>query len=265
MTFDYAILDDLLDVPRERMAPALATQGTLDAEELGPLIEYAYLRRQNEFSYLPTVRELTSGTAPVSLEACVSHTTHPPSGSSLAPLSVEVVTVPAGIVDNPHWTAFSWRLVYAAKQAGFGDSMAKGFGGAFGELADNVFQHSRHPETAIAAYRWLAGKFEMVIADAGIGIRSSLRENPEYAALLDDNAALEAATTMGVSRFGSASGRGTGFKTVFDAIAGNGFLRFRSGIAALVLNQTDKNLIRRRSLQRKHFGGMFASICCRAA
>ncbi len=265
MTFDYAILDDLLDVPRERLATTLATLGTPDTDELGPLIEYAYLRRQNQFSYLPPLRELMNGTAPVAVEACASQATRPPSGTSLAPLSVEIVTIPGTIADNPHWTAFSWRLVNAAKQAGFGDLMAKGFGGAFGELADNVFQHSDHPETAIAAYRCLAGKFEMVIVDAGIGIRSSLRENPEYAALLDDNAALEAATTMGVSRFGAGTGRGTGFKTVFDAIAGNGFLRFRSGIAALVLNQTNKNLIRRRSLQRKHFGGMFASICCRAA
>ena len=262
MTFDYAILDDLLDVPRERVPTALANVGTVDASELGPLIEYAYLSRQNQFSYLPPLRELTSGVIASAVERCVGQVTHFPTGSSLSPLSVEVVNIPATIIANPLWTAFSWRLVYAAKQAGFDDLMAKGFGGAFGELADNVFMHSHRPQTAVAAYRWLAGQFEMVIADAGIGIRSSLCENPDYAELSDDNAALEAATTMGVSRFGPGTGHGTGFKTVFDAIAGTGFLRFRSGIAALILNQTDKNLIRRRSLQRKHFGGVFGSISC---
>jgi hypothetical protein len=265
MTLDYAILDDLLDVSRERVTTALATLGTVDVGEIGPLVEYAYLCRQNQFSHLPPLRQLTTAPAALAVEGSFGQAAHSPAGSSLAPLSVEVVRVPANIADNPHWTAFFWRLVNAAKRAGFDDLMAKGFGGAFGELADNVFQHSQHPETAIAAYRWQDANFEMVIADAGIGIRSSLRENPDYAQISDDNAALETATTMGVSRFGAGTGRGTGFKTVFDAIAGTGCLRFRSGIAALILNRTDNNLVRRRSLQRKHFGGMFASICCRAA
>lgn len=265
MTLDYAILDDLLDVSRERLTNALASLGTVDAGEIGPLIEYAYLCRQTQFSYLPPLRQLTTALAALAVEESFGQAAHSPARSSLAPLPVEVVNVPTTITDNPHWTAFCWRLVNAAKQAGFDDLTAKGFGGAFGELADNVFQHSHHADTAIAAYRWVAGNFEMVIADAGIGILSSLRENPVYAQMSDDNIALETATTMGVSRFGSGTGRGTGFKTVFDAIAGTGYLRFRSGIAALILNRSEKNIIRRRSLQRKHFGGMFASICCRAA
>jgi hypothetical protein len=49
---------------------------------------------------------------------------------------------------------------------------------------------------------------EFVVADRGIGVLSSLKQNPEYADLSDAGAALQLAITDGVSRFPSETGHG---------------------------------------------------------
>jgi len=100
------------------------------------------------------------------------------------------------------------------------------------------------------------GRFEMVIADAGIGIRASLFSKISVA--IDDQTALENALTMGITRYPDGTGHGTGFRTVFDALASlGGTLRFRSGVAALVLDGTQFRSLTRKLLQRNHFQALW--------
>jgi hypothetical protein len=72
--------------------------------------------------------------------------------------------------------------------SGLPKPLAAGIVGAMGELRDNLCCHSRRAETDIAAYAATAGAFEMVVADAGIGVLASLRECADYAQLEDPGA-----------------------------------------------------------------------------
>jgi hypothetical protein len=262
MTFDFSLLDDLLDVPKARLEEALQVE--MNPGWVGPLMEYAFIRRQQGHSYLPAVSAIVPSDKSKAIEACESGHSGTLTSTTLMPQNYEIARLPDLIGENPCWLAFQWRLINAAKYAGFDDSSAKGFGGAYSELSNNAFEHSENRRSTLVAYGWRIGEFEMVIADTGIGVRESLKQYPDYANLPDDNTALESATTMGVSRHGPKSGRGTGFKTVFDSIAGfNGLLRFRTGTAAMVLDGRSAGAIRRKSLQRRYFKGMFAGIRCR--
>jgi len=195
----------------------------------------------------------------------VEHALHNGTGlqnTTIKAQDFEIAHLPSEIAQNEMWRAFIRRLVDAGKRASFQDFVAKALGGAFVELANNAIDHSERPNSTCIAYRCVEGAFEMVIADAGIGIRASLF--PKYPSLIDDQTALENALTMGITRYPDGTGHGTGFRTVFDALASlGGTLRFRSGVAALVLDGTQFRSLTRKLLQRNHFQGFVATICCR--
>jgi hypothetical protein len=67
---------------------------------------------------------------------------------------------------------------------------------------------------------------------------------PQHAALGDHSKALQSALTDGISRFGSDTGRGHGFRPIFLGLANlRGSLRFRSGDHALVIDGTSPSLM----------------------
>jgi anti-sigma regulatory factor (Ser/Thr protein kinase) len=82
--------------------------------------------------------------------------------------------------------------------------------GAFGELQDNVFEHSGRPESGVVAYAANNDAFEFVVADAGRGVLARLRENPEFSLLADSGAALRVAASDGASRHARSTGHGYG-------------------------------------------------------
>ncbi len=265
MDFDYRFLDGLMSLPPTDISSALAKAQPTTGTRLGPLIEYAYTRLQHDRRHLPTGNALIDTGSMRMIEGCAQRRAGTLTTTSLEPNEVEIAMLPVPIAGSGVWSAFTRRMVNAAKRAGFDDLSAKAMGAAFGELADNAINHSELPIGATIAYRWVASEFEMVIADPGIGIRASLRKNPRHSAISDDQAALEQATTMGVTRHADGTGHGTGFKTVFDAIASfSGLLRFRSGTAALILDGTRLGSITRKSRQRAHFQGFLATIRCSA-
>jgi anti-sigma regulatory factor (Ser/Thr protein kinase) len=133
------------------------------------------------------------------------------------------------------------------------------------ELAGNVEEHSAAPETGIIAFRATPGVFEFVVADRGIGILCSLRGSQEFLLLDDHGRAMELALTDGVSRFQDPR-RGHGFRPIFQGLTNlNGYLRFRSGDHAIIMDGTTPSLATAQLAQKPYFGGFFASVMCKAS
>lgn len=265
MDFDFSLVDGLTSISPRDLDAALRRIGVPTVSSLGAVIEYEFMRRQDGYSHLPRATQLaiTSFTNVVEI-AVETRSTAKLTNVSTAALAFEITSIPSTVSQNPPWLAFRRRLIDGAKRAGFDPMFAKGLGGAFGELVDNAIDHSERRESAIVAYRWELGAFEMAVADAGIGVRNSLCKNPANGSLNDDQEAIEMATTMGVTRHADGSGHGTGFKTIFDALANlSGNLRFRSGTAAMMLDGSRLGTIERLSVQRDPFSGFVATICCR--
>jgi hypothetical protein len=163
------------------------------------------------------------------------------------------------------WSLWASRAEQAAVANGFPRLVAAGIVGAMGELQDNVFRHSHKPETGLAAYAVMPGAFEIVVADAGIGVRASLRECPDYASLPDAGVALQVAVADGNSRFGRDSGGGFGMGQIFRALANHdGELRFRSDDHALTVRGHSPSLQGHVELGHKaRLTGLTISVLCR--
>jgi hypothetical protein len=259
LNFDFDFVDALLEVTPQELSALKDELKPTGELKLGALIEYAYLRRQPEHEHLPSLIDLVG---PIGAPAAVEQPGDLAS-TSLHPLAAEVSRMPVLLAENPLWDAFTRRVVGAATFAGFTKGSAYGFVAAFRELADNAAEHSEAPPSVTVAYRWQPREFEVVIADAGIGVRRSLRKNPVHRDLSDDQTALEEAMKLGVSSV-SLPGRGTGFNTVLQNIAGfAGTLRFRSGRAALVMDGQRLDVVNQESRESPCYEGLFASIACR--
>ena len=134
---------------------------------------------------------------------------------------------------------------------------------AVSELASNIEEHSNSVNTGVVAFRATEGAFEFVVADQGIGVLRSLRSSPQFLTLDDHGRALELALTDGVSRFPDPR-RGHGFRPIFQGLANlNGYLRFRSGDHAIVMDGTKQGLASAQLVQKPDLKGFFASITCR--
>ena len=170
--------------------------------------------------------------------------------------------------DGGNWlTAFLMAAQRAARDVACLPGSAPGqLAGAMEELENNIHEHSDALATGLLAFRATRGAFEFVIADLGVGILPSLRRCPLYAALSDHGKALESALTDGISRFGSDTGRGHGFRPIFLGLANlHGSLRFRSGDHALIIDGTSPSLMKAQLAQKAPLDGFFASVCCRVS
>jgi anti-sigma regulatory factor (Ser/Thr protein kinase) len=131
------------------------------------------------------------------------------------------------------------------------------------ELVGNIEEHSGAVDTGVIAFRASAGAFEFVVADQGIGVLRSLRGSPEFRMLDDHGRALELALTDGVSRFEDPR-RGHGFRPIFQGLTDlNGYLRFRSGDHAIVMDGTNQSLATAQLAQKPYYDGFLASVMCR--
>jgi len=168
--------------------------------------------------------------------------------------------------DHVHWDQWAKHAENTAISAGFPRPLVEGLLGALVELQDNVYEHSGRPETGLIAYGVSHAAFEFVVADAGIGVLASLRQNPEFSGLTDSGAALRAAASDGASRLGRGSGHGYGIGQLFRALAHNeGELRFRSGDHALTLWGDSPSLTGQIEIAQKAWlPGLTISVRCRA-
>ena len=134
---------------------------------------------------------------------------------------------------------------------------------AMSELASNIEEHANSVDTGVVAFRATEGAFEFVVADQGIGVLRSLRGSPQFLTLDDHGRALELALTDGVSRFPDPR-RGHGFRPIFQGLADlNGYLRFRSGDHAVIMDGTNHGLATAQTVQKPDLKGFLASVMCR--
>jgi anti-sigma regulatory factor (Ser/Thr protein kinase) len=165
--------------------------------------------------------------------------------------------------DDISWVAFRLAAQQAAVECGFHRKVAAQLIGALGEMHSNIYEHSEAPATGLIAFNATPGSFEFVIADRGIGVLRSLRTARQYADLADHGSALQLVLRDGVSRHGSGTGRGYGFRPLFIGLANlNGHLRFRSGDYALTIDGNNPTLMSHKLSQKPAIAGFFASIAC---
>jgi anti-sigma regulatory factor (Ser/Thr protein kinase) len=168
--------------------------------------------------------------------------------------------------DDHELIGFSVAAQQAAVISGFPNPVAQQLAAAIGELHSNIYEHSRASATGLIAFRAGVGEFELVVADRGVGILETLRSCTEYAHLRDHGNALLLALSEGVSRFGSHSGHGFGFRPIFTGLANiKGYLRFRSGDHALILDGTKPSLTTAKPAQKPMISGFLVSITCAVA
>lgn len=230
---DFAAADDLL---REAGQGRLAGHASIVLQKsgrIGPLVEIALAAMTHGDQY-----RAVSVNSPFAVRLNQALQSRCPFGSSYNdragafPLSAVNPVTSTG----PEWDQWTTHAENIAKSQGLNAHLVAGLLGAMIEIQDNVYEHSGAPETGVVAYATTATSFEFVVADRGIGVLSSLRENPNYADVSDAGAALGLAITDGVSRFPQETGHGQGFNQLFRALVGhNAELRLRSGDHALTL------------------------------
>lgn len=133
---------------------------------------------------------------------------------------------------------------------------------ALQELEGNMQEHSEAPSTGVLAFRAAESTFEFIAADHGIGLLRSLQRNPLFASMNDHGKSLMMALRDGVSRF-QERGRGHGFRPLFLGLTNrNGYLRFRTGDHAIIMDGTNPQLATAQLSQKPHLVGFFASVRC---
>lgn len=230
---------------------------------IGPLVEMAMARRAAPQAYASvTIEPALAGMVDRALDVGEITGFRSKDVAGVFPLSRHD---PEG-GDQSLWNQWAKHAGNVAVKNGIRAGLADGLIGAIGELQQNVYTHSERHETGLVAYGASPGMLEFVIADAGIGVLASLRQNEEFAGLTDDGAALHAAASDGASRFGRSSARGYGISQVFRALArDNGELRFRSGDHTLSIWGDGPNLSGQSEIvQKSHLQGFYVTICVRA-
>ena len=259
--FDFAALDDLA-FAAERGRLNEDAIPALNAQEIGPVLELIRLSSQSRL--LPTPQTASwlvlDGLTPMmqaldnGKELWVCPRTH---------LVGFLRTSMSSLKDETIWTRFGLSAQQAATRARFPKRIAAQLIAAIGELHSNIYEHSEATGTGLVAYRACPGQFELAVSDSGVGVLESLRTGPDYAALQDHGEALRLTLTSGISRFGSKSHRGHGFRPLFVGLANlNGALRFRSGDHALLIEGRNPSLTTARPAQKPDLQGFCVSVSC---
>jgi hypothetical protein len=165
------------------------------------------------------------------------------------------------------WYMESTSFLMKARQAARDISRLPGsvpgqMAAAIQELEGNIHEHSEAVSTGVLVFRATHGVFEFVVADNGIGLLRSLRSSPMYADLEDHGSALRLALTDGATRYDDPL-RGHGFRPIFQGLTDvYGYLRFRTGDHAIVMDGTNPALATAQVSQKTRMGGFFASVRC---
>jgi anti-sigma regulatory factor (Ser/Thr protein kinase) len=259
-SFDFAALDGLaFAAERGRLNGRKLSR--MNAERLGPIIELAQFAKTGNLPAPERADWLVLDGLAVLYRAMLTGRSQwvCPDGRRIGFLRTHA-RLPT---DENELIGFCLAARQAASMAGFPTRIAQQLAAAIGELHSNIYEHSGAPGTGVIAFRAGLNIFEFVIADRGVGILETLRSCPEYAHVTDHGNALMLALNDGVSRFGSSSGRGFGFRPIFIGLANmKGFLRFRSGDHALILDGTQPSLTTAKPAQKPMLSGFIASISC---
>lgn len=169
-------------------------------------------------------------------------------------------------IDSRH-QLYRERFVRSVKSAGFAKEFAYALAGAFGEMTDNVVQHSRSDSgelSGMAAYYVRSGYVAFTVIDVGRGVLASLTSSPAWRHLRTPSEALRAAVCENASSRANQP-TGDGFRTLFRSLTDrNGLLRFRSDTALLTLGDGGHH---RQGVEMSSppLPGLQLSVCCALA
>lgn len=253
------VLDEIAIASSSAVSAAAIEIARIVPQSIGAIVEYE-LQRFRHRTDLPRLSEHSDLPMVARIEQLVAFGSGPCS-TSLQPVEADAVKIPLVLRDDPTWIAFVKRAELTAREVGLGEFTAAGLAGAIGELADNVILHSDAASTGIAGFARREGVFEYFVADAGIGMLSSLRKAPEFASLRDDLEALPLAITPGISRRGRDSGSGYGYRAVFAPLReASGGVRLRSGKAVLQVSGLGPTPDQGRCSQRPDHQGVVVTV-----
>ncbi len=253
--FDYGVVDGLGRAAQRGRAPRLEGR-TFRASTIGPIAEFAQLDMVTSLSALCASDWFDDGILRPLLKPL---TVRPQQWLALD--GRQGLISADGLEREDILTSFK----IDALESGFFPSTAAFIVAAMGELIGNVIDHSDARQSGVALFVAQPNQFEFVIADRGIGARTSLARNPDHARLVDEGSALKAMVESGVSRFPRGAGHGNGFRPIFEKLADmTGHLRFRSGDYALTLDGRFGDSVARQLAQKPRLQGMFAGVVCRA-
>ncbi len=166
---------------------------------------------------------------------------------------------------NPSYQLFRQRFVRSLRTCGFAEDFAYAVAGAFGEMTDNVIQHSRSQPvgdfTGLAGYHATSGYFAFGVTDLGQGVLASLAKSPNWGHLRTPSEALREAVCANASCRPDQP-YGEGFRTLFQSLVDrNGLLRFRSDDALLTLGDGGMH---RQGIEKSSppLRGLQMSVCC---
>jgi anti-sigma regulatory factor (Ser/Thr protein kinase) len=230
----------------------------LRAEHFGPLLEMAALVSAKRLPAWIVADHLRPGSGRNLLRAVVDG-----AKPVLARNGDKTGTFSLANTNETAFVTFNLAARKAAEAAGFSNNTAAQFGAAVIELKDNVADHSMAIETGVlyfcAGHRW----FEFGVTDRGQGVLASLRTFPDYAGLANHGDALRLAVSEGGTRYGPGSRHGYGFRPIFPGLAGyRGYLRWRSGDHALVIDGRNPIESSGELLQKPMFDGLTLSLRC---
>jgi hypothetical protein len=229
-----------------------------DAEHFGPLVELAALvaaKRLPEWILADHVRPGSGG----NLVRAIIVGTQPVAARN----GDKTGSFSLSNANDTAYLSFNLAARKAAEVAGFSNNTAAQFGAALIELKNNVAEHSKATETGVLYFcggrRW----FEFGVTDRGQGVLASLKSWPDYASLANHGDALRFAVSEGGTRYGPGSRHGYGFRPIFLGLAGyRGYLRWRSGDHALVIDGRDANASSGDLLQKPVIDGLTLSVRC---
>jgi hypothetical protein len=253
--FGYDVVDGVGRAHQRGMVPRLAGK-VFRAQTAGPAVELANLESGINLQGLGKCFWLDEG----SLQPLLSALAIRPR-QWLASDGRRGLVAGVGLEQDQTLTSFKIDAHKAALATGF--EKASLLVAAMGELIGNVVDHSDATASGTALFCAETGRFEFVIADAGIGVLQSLTRNPDHRNLGDEGAALQAMVETGVSRFARDAGHGNGFRPIFEKLADmTGQLRFRSGDYALTLDGRFGDRIARQVSQKPRIKGFLAAVSC---
>jgi hypothetical protein len=120
-----------------------------------------------------------------------------------AAFSVTAIAQKRAFLDRS-WSDYQQAFAAAVKSAGFQPGFALALSAAFGEIVENVPDHSADSRTemaaALVAYYVCPGELHFAVGDLGRGVLASLHENPQWAKLRQSRDAILATLQQGATR-----------------------------------------------------------------
>ena len=239
MLLDWQSVESLRQLLEDHQFPPLAQLGIRQLSLVG-LLEFAccaYEQRNSDeletrkffgdlrrrFPVVQQAFRLLGSTIP-------NRQDHPQQTFSAPPF--ELAPVRPEWLNSSEWHLFLQRFSRTLRQHGFGERFPSAMAGAFGEMADNVVQHSAltgEPSAhGLAGFHVTGDQATFVVIDTGRGLLASLQGNPRWQHLQENAQALEAVVRQRATRKAQ-NQYGDGFSEVFNALVDrNGAVCLRS-------------------------------------